>query len=73
MLVILSKETVVMSIITVPELRYQMQTMESETYTAFGGIFAAAVFYWLLVEAVSRIGRRVEIKLTAFMAREAAA
>jgi polar amino acid transport system permease protein len=72
MLVILSKETVVLSIITVPELMYQMQTMAAETFTAFDAIFAMAVFYWLLVEAVSRIGRRLEAKLTAFMAREAA-
>jgi len=73
MLVILSKETVVLSIITVPELMYQMQTMAAETFTAFDAIFAMAVFYWILVEAVSRAGRRLEIKVTAFMAREAAA
>jgi len=73
MLVILSKETVVLSIITVPELMYQMQTMAAETFTAFDAIFAMAIFYWLLVEAVSRVGRRLEIKLTAFMAREASA
>lgn len=73
MLVILSKETVVLSIITVPELMYQMQTMAAETFTAFDAIFAMAIFYWLLVEAVSRIGRALEIKLTAFMTREAAA
>ena len=72
MLVILSKETVVLSIITVPELMYQMQTMAAETFTAFDAIFAMAIFYWILVEAVSRIGRRLEIKLTAFMTREAA-
>jgi polar amino acid transport system permease protein len=73
MLVILSKETVVLSIITVPELMYQMQTMAAETFTAFDAIFAMAIFYWLLVETVSRIGRGLEIKLTAFMTREAAA
>jgi polar amino acid transport system permease protein len=73
MLVILSKETVVLSIITVPELMYQMQTMAAETFTAFDAIFAMAVFYWILIEAVSRIGRRLEVKLTAFMTREAAA
>src|SRR5581483_3223261 len=65
MLVILSKETVVLSIITVPELMYQMQTMAAETFTAFDAIFAMAVFYWILVEAVSRIGRRLEIRVTA--------
>lgn len=72
-LVILSKETVVLSLITVPELMYQIQTMAAETFTAFDAIFAMAVFYWLLVEAVSRIGRRLEIRLTSFMTREAAA
>jgi polar amino acid transport system permease protein len=68
MLIILSKETVVLSIITVPELMYQVQTMAAETFTAFDAIFAMAVFYWLLVEAVSRVGRRVEARVTAFMA-----
>ena len=57
MLIVLSKETVVLSIITVPELMYQMQTMAAETFTAFDAIFAMAVFYWLLVEAVSRARR----------------
>jgi polar amino acid transport system permease protein len=67
MLIILSKETVILSIITVPELMYQMQTMAAETFTAFESIFAMAIFYWLLVEAVSRIGRRVERRITAFL------
>jgi polar amino acid transport system permease protein len=71
MLIVLSKETVVLSIITVPELMYQMQTMAAETFTAFDAIFAMAVFYWLLVEATSRLGRRVEARVTAFMAQEA--
>jgi polar amino acid transport system permease protein len=70
MLIVLSKETVVLSIITVPELMYQMQTMAAETFTAFDAIFAMAVFYWLLVEATSRLGRRVEARVTAFMAQE---
>jgi polar amino acid transport system permease protein len=73
MLIILSKETVVLSIITVPELMYQVQTMAAETFTAFDAIFAMAVFYWLLVEVVSRVGRHVEGRVTAFMAREAPA
>jgi polar amino acid transport system permease protein len=72
MLIILSKETVVLSIITVPELMYQVQTMAAETFTAFDAIFAMAAFYWLLVEAVSRLGRHVEVRVTAFMVREEA-
>ena len=73
MLIILSKETVVLSIITVPELMYQVQTMAAETFTAFDAIFAMAIFYWLLVETVSRLGSRVETRMTAFLAHEAKA
>jgi polar amino acid transport system permease protein len=68
LLIILSKETVVLSIITVPELMYQMQTMAAETFTAFTAIFAMAIFYWLLVEAISRLGARLERRVTGFMA-----
>jgi len=71
MLVVLSKETVVLSIVTVPELMYQMQTMAAETFTAFDSIFAMAAFYWLLVEATARVGRRVEARVTAFLREEA--
>jgi polar amino acid transport system permease protein len=70
-LIVMSKETVVLSIITVPELMYQMQTMAAETFTAFDAIFAMAVFYWLLVEFVSRLGRRIERRATAFLASHA--
>jgi len=70
-LIVMSKETVVLSIITVPELMYQMQTMAAETFTAFDAIFAMAVFYWLLVEVVSRLGRRFEARVTAFLAAPA--
>ena len=73
MLIVLSKETVVLSIITVPELMYQMQTMGAETFTAFDAIFAMAVFYWLLVEVVSRLGRHVEARVTAYRTEQAGA
>jgi polar amino acid transport system permease protein len=63
---------VVLSIITVPELMYQVQTMAAETFTAFDAIFAMAVFYWLLVETVSRLGARLEARATAFLAHEEA-
>lgn len=72
MLIILSKETVVLSIITVPELMYQVQTMAAETFTAFDAIFGMAVFYWLLVEVVSRAGARIEARVTAYLAHQGA-
>ncbi len=68
-LIVLSKETVVLSIITVPELMYQVQTMAAETFTAFEAIFAMAIFYWLLVESVSRLGLLAERRATAFLLR----
>ncbi len=64
MLIILSKETVVLSLITVPELMYQMQTMGAETYAAFEVILAMAVLYWLMVEIVARAGRAAERAIT---------
>lgn len=64
MLIILSKETVVLSLITVPELMYQMQTMGAETFAAFEVILAMAVLYWLLVEIVARLGRLAERAIT---------
>ena len=67
MLIILSKETVVLSIITVPELMYQMQTMAAETFAAFETILAMALLYWLMVEIVARLGRAAELRVTAYM------
>lgn len=67
MLIILAKETVVLSIITVPELMYQVQSMAAETFSAFESIFALAILYWILVEAVSHLGARVERRMTVFL------
>jgi len=67
MLIILSKETVVLSIITVPELMYQMQTMAAETFAAFETILAMALLYWVMVELVARLGGIVERRVTGYM------
>lgn len=67
MMAILTKETVVLSIITVPELMYEMQTMAAETFATFETILGMALFYWLLVEVVSRLGRRLEARVTRFL------
>ena len=68
MLIILSKETVVLSIITVPELMYQVQSMASATYAAFESILTLAVLYWAMTEGMARLGRLAERRLTGFMA-----
>ena len=67
MLIILSKEVVVLSVIAVPELMYQVQSMAAETFAAFETILALALLYWLMVEFVARLGRAAEQRVTAFM------
>lgn len=67
MMIILTKETVVLSLLTVPELMYEAQTMAAETFASFETIFVMAVFYWLLVEVLSRLARRVEARLTHYL------
>ena len=67
MLIILSKEVVVLSVIAVPELMYEVQSMAAETFAAFETILALALLYWLMVELVSRLGRVAEYRVTAFM------
>jgi polar amino acid transport system permease protein len=46
---------------------YEMQTMAAETFASFETILGMALFYWLLVEAVSRLGRRLETRVTRFL------
>jgi polar amino acid transport system permease protein len=67
MLIVLSKEVVVLSVIAVPELMYQVQSMAAETFAAFETILALALLYWLMVELVARLGRVAELRATAFL------
>jgi polar amino acid transport system permease protein len=62
--IILTKETVILSIITVPELMYQVQRMSTETFRFLEGNFVLALFFWGLVETISRFGRRIEAGVT---------
>lgn len=62
--IILTKETVILSIITVPELMYQVQRMSTETFRYLEANFVLALFFWLLVETISRFGRRLETHIT---------
>lgn len=62
--IILTKETVILSIITVPELMYQVQRMSTETFRYLEANFVLALFFWGLVETISRFGRRLEARIT---------
>lgn len=65
--IILTKETVILSMITVPELLFETQTMMSETFAFVEPILVLALFFWIFVEAISRLGRRVEARFTHFL------
>ena len=62
--IILTKETVILSIITVPELMYEVSRMSAETFRFVEANLVLALFFWGLVEAISRMGRRFEARVT---------
>lgn len=62
--IILTKETVILSIITVPELMYQVSRMSAETFRYVEANLVLALFFWALVETISRLGRRLETRIT---------
>ena len=62
--IIMTKETVILSIITVPELMYQVQRMSTETFRYLEANLLLALFFWTLVETISRLGRRLESRIT---------
>lgn len=58
--IILIKESAVLSIITVAELTKNTTQFVNETYTIIEPYLAGALLYWLLVEAVAQLGRLIE-------------
>jgi polar amino acid transport system permease protein len=66
-MITLIKETVVLSIIVVPELMYQVQTMAADTFAYKEAMLCMALFYWTLVEIMARSGRFAETRLSRFL------
>ncbi len=67
--IILTKETAILSVVTVPELLYETQTMAAETFTYVEPFLVLSVFYWLMVLATSWLGGRVEARVTRHLKR----
>lgn len=65
--IILTKETVILSMITVPEILFETQTMMTETFAFVEATLVLALFFWAFVEAISRAGRRIERRFTHFL------
>lgn len=68
-IIILSKETAILSVVTVPELLYQTQTMAAETFTYIEPFLVLSLFYWLMVVLTSWAGERVEARVTRHLRR----
>ena len=68
-LIILTKETAILSVVTVPELLYQTQTMAAETFTYVEPFLALSLLYWAMVVATSWLGARVEARVTRHLRR----
>jgi polar amino acid transport system permease protein len=58
--IILVKESAVLSIITVAELTKNATQMANETFAVVEPFLAVAVLYWVLIEAIARSGRWIE-------------
>lgn len=63
MVINVCKETALLSIITVGDLTFAVQSMAVETFAAFQSILALALGYWLLIEIFSRLGQRAEDRI----------
>jgi polar amino acid transport system permease protein len=71
MIIILSKETAVLSIVTVPELAMAVTAIGSRTFAYVPTLGILALAYWALVEGTAWLGRRVEARVGRFMVRAA--
>ena len=67
--IILTKETAILSVVTVPELLFETQTMAAETFTYVEPFLALSLFYWFMVEVTSWLGKRVERHVTRHLRR----
>ncbi len=66
MLVIMLKETALLSIITVPELTFKISQIGSANYAFVEALFLLACVYWGLVELCGYLGHVAESKLKKF-------
>jgi polar amino acid transport system permease protein len=63
LMIILLKESAVLSIITVPELTATVSAIGSQEYAFLEAIAVLAVLYWIIVEITARLGHFAETRL----------
>jgi polar amino acid transport system permease protein len=69
MSIILSKETAVFSIITIPELTFVLTGIGSETYAYAETLLVLSIAYLILSEVASRFGSLAEKRLSIYLER----
>lgn len=68
LIIVLSKETAVLSIVTVPELTFVLTGIGSETFAFIETLLVLCTCYLALVEFTSRVGAWAEARLARFCA-----
>ncbi|MCS0494785.1 amino acid ABC transporter permease [Ancylobacter sp. MQZ15Z-1] len=61
------KDTAILSIITVPELTFQVTGLTLDTFAFVEPYLALSVGYWVLVELTASLGRRAEIRAARYL------
>lgn len=69
MLIIIMKDTAILSVITVPELTFQVTALTLETFAFVEPFLMLAITYWTLVELTAFLGRKLEARLGHYLAR----
>lgn len=67
--IVLIKETAILSVITVPELLYEVQGMTAETFQYIEPFSALILGYWALSEGIAWAGRHLETRATRHLPR----
>jgi polar amino acid transport system permease protein len=67
MLIILLKDTAILSIVTVPELTFEVTGMAIETFTFVEPFLVLAIVYWGLTELTSYCGRQAELRFGTYL------
>lgn len=69
MVIILLKETAVLSVITVSELTATLSTIGSTTFAYVPTLGFLALFYWVSLELLSSAGRLAEARMSRYLVR----
>jgi polar amino acid transport system permease protein len=68
MLIIIMKDTAILSVITVPELTFQVAALTLETFAFVEPFAMLAIAYWILVELTAYLGRKAEKRVGFYLA-----